>query len=50
MTTERQSLESEGGSSTCMRCEQSTSELSRRFINRVAWLFYDHEEPNTIAY
>lgn len=27
-----------------------TSELSRRFINRVAWLFYDHEEPNTIAY
>jgi len=27
-----------------------TSELSRRFINRVAWLFYVHEEPNTIAY
>lgn len=27
-----------------------TSELSRRFINRAAWLFYDHEEPNTIAY
>ncbi len=27
-----------------------TSELSRRFINRSAWLFYDHEEPNTIAY
>ncbi len=27
-----------------------TSELSRRFINRVSWLFYDHEELNTIAY
>jgi len=27
-----------------------TSELSNRFINRAAWLFYDHEEPNAIAY
>ena len=27
-----------------------TGELSNRFINRAAWLFYEHEEPNTIAY
>ena len=27
-----------------------TSELSNRFINRVSWLFYDHEEPNMIEY
>lgn len=27
-----------------------TSELSRRFINRAAWLFYDHEEENVIPY
>lgn len=27
-----------------------TSELSNRLINRVAWLFYDHEEPNSIPY
>lgn len=27
-----------------------TAELSNRFINRAAWLFYEHEEPNIIAY
>lgn len=27
-----------------------TAELSNRFINRAAWLFYDHEEPNVIPY
>jgi len=27
-----------------------TSELSKRFINRAGWLFYEHEEPNSIAY
>lgn len=27
-----------------------TGELSNRFINRAAWLFYDHEEPNVIPY
>ncbi len=27
-----------------------TSELSRRFINRAAWLFYNHEEENIIPY
>lgn len=27
-----------------------TSELSNRFVTRASWLFYDHEEPNTIAY
>lgn len=27
-----------------------TSELSNRIVNRVAWLFYDHEEPNIIPY
>ena len=27
-----------------------TSELSNRLVNRIAWLFYDHEEPNTIPY
>ncbi|MFT5422427.1 MAG: hypothetical protein ACI89L_000184 [Phycisphaerales bacterium] len=27
-----------------------TSELSKRFVNRAAWLFYEHEEPNSIAY
>lgn len=27
-----------------------TSELSNRVVNRVAWLFYDHEEPNAIPY
>ncbi len=26
------------------------SELSRRFIERSAWLFYEHEEPNVIKY
>lgn len=27
-----------------------TTELSNRFVNRAAWLFYEHEEPNVIAY
>jgi len=27
-----------------------TSELSRRLTQRVAWLFYEHEEPNAIRY
>lgn len=27
-----------------------TSELSRRFAERVAWLFYEHEEANAITY
>jgi hypothetical protein len=27
-----------------------TSELSNRLINRVSWLFYEHEEPNAIPY
>lgn len=27
-----------------------TSVLSERLCNRVAWLFYDHEEPNDITY
>lgn len=27
-----------------------TSELSNRVVNRVAWLFYDHEEANIIPY
>jgi hypothetical protein len=26
------------------------TELSNRFANRVAWLFFDHEEPNEIKY
>ncbi len=26
------------------------TELVRRFVNRASWLFYDHEEPNTITY
>ncbi len=27
-----------------------TSELSNRLVNRIAWLFYDHEEPNALPY
>lgn len=27
-----------------------TAELSNRFINRAAWLFYEHEESNVIPY
>jgi len=27
-----------------------TSELSNRIVNRVAWLFYEHEESNIIPY
>ncbi len=27
-----------------------TSELSNRLVNRVAWLFYEHEESNSIPY
>ena len=27
-----------------------TAELSNRFINRAAWLFYEHEEANIIPY
>lgn len=27
-----------------------TTELSNRFVNRAAWLFYEHEEPNVIPY
>lgn len=27
-----------------------TTELSNRLINRIAWLFYNHEEPNIIPY
>lgn len=27
-----------------------TSELLRRFVERSAWLFYEHEEPNVIEY
>lgn len=26
------------------------TELSNRLINRIAWLFYTHDEPNTIPY
>ncbi|RMH29839.1 MAG: hypothetical protein D6692_02975 [Planctomycetota bacterium] len=27
-----------------------TTELSNRLVNRIAWLFYDHEESNVIPY
>ncbi len=27
-----------------------TSEISNRLVNRVAWLFYEHEESNSIPY
>ena len=27
-----------------------TSELSRRLTDRLAWLFYEHDEPNAITY
>lgn len=27
-----------------------TSEMSNRLVNRVAWLFYEHEEANSIPY
>lgn len=27
-----------------------TSELSRRFAERISWLFYQHKEPNAITY
>lgn len=30
--------------------EAVNSELSRRVIDRASWLFYPHEEPNTIEY
>ncbi|RMH12144.1 MAG: hypothetical protein D6695_07550 [Planctomycetota bacterium] len=30
--------------------EAVNTELSNRFANRVAWLFFDHEEPNEIKY
>lgn len=30
--------------------EVITSELSRRFGERIAWLFYEHEEANAITY
>ncbi|MEZ6242859.1 MAG: hypothetical protein R3B57_07420 [Phycisphaerales bacterium] len=39
-----------GYMSTEMSQATVTSELSRRFINRCAWLFYDHEEENVIPY
>jgi hypothetical protein len=30
--------------------DQVFSELTRRFIERSAWMFYQHEEPNAIKY
>lgn len=27
-----------------------STELSNRLVNRAAWLFYEHDEPNTIPY
>ncbi len=35
---------------TEMRENLVATELLRRFVNRASWLFYDHEEPNTIEY
>ncbi len=39
-----------GMSPTQIPHEQVFSELTRRFIERSAWLFYEHEEPNAIKY
>ncbi|MCC5822693.1 MAG: hypothetical protein LAT64_03875 [Phycisphaerales bacterium] len=30
--------------------EVVTTELSNRLVNRIAWLFYDHMEPNALPY
>jgi len=35
---------------TDMPFEAVNSELSRRFADRVAWLFFQHKEPNEIKY
>lgn len=42
--------DSSGFIATDLPASAVTTELSSRFINRVAWLFYEHEEPNTIPY
>jgi hypothetical protein len=39
-----------GMSSTQISRAEVFSELTRRFIERSAWLFYTHEEPNAIKY
>jgi hypothetical protein len=35
---------------TDMPFEAVNTELSNRFANRVAWLFFDHQEPNEMNY
>jgi hypothetical protein len=35
---------------TDLQFEVVNTELSRRFSERVAWLFFDHKEPNEIKY
>jgi hypothetical protein len=40
----------EGGSQDNMQSQTVLSELSRRFVERSGWLFYDHEEANVIKY
>lgn len=39
-----------GMSPTQIPRDQVFSELTRRFIERSAWMFYQHEEPNAIKY
>ncbi|MBX3323384.1 MAG: hypothetical protein KF757_10370 [Phycisphaeraceae bacterium] len=39
-----------GFMTTDLRFDVVNTELSRRFSNRVAWLFFDHKEPNEIKY
>lgn len=40
----------EGMSQENLQASTVLSELSRRFVERTGWLFYDHEEPNVIKY
>ncbi|MEM7630258.1 MAG: hypothetical protein AAF356_12710 [Planctomycetota bacterium] len=42
--------DSSGFIATDLPAAAVTTELSSRFINRVAWLFYEHEESNVIPY
>lgn len=42
--------EQEGLSPMQLPGETVRLELSRRIINRVSWLFFDHEEPNALKY
>lgn len=42
--------DSPGFTSTDIPEAAVTTELSNRFVNRAAWLFYEHEEPNVIPY